>query len=424
MTDIEKIHKAGYTAFSIGRDKAAKLLGITRDQARRRLTKLRNGAVSPKADMGSTLTEAQEQTSDKWNIELPRTRICTLDELIEQFKVDLTTWEVERFIANKWEVGAKSEDGSIVVEPLYQIKATFKRITGFNLESVRAEIERLKAAAKVVIAPFGINKSLKHGHGKENALEISIADLHLGKLGWGEETLGANYDHKIARKLYQGAFTDILQRTTVPLERICLVLGNDLLNSETRAGATVNNTIQSNDGRYMKSFQAAFDLLVKQINTSLEVAPVDVLMVPGNHDEHSVWHLGHSLECMYAGNKYVKIDNTPSYFKFWQFGYNMVMATHGNEIKQKELPLMMATTMRKMFGETKYNEVHLGHLHQTSLFENYGIRVRIIPSLTAPDWWHSQHGYTNQVRAGQGFVWNKSNGLIEIKEHCIDRLAE
>ena len=33
--------------------------------------------------------------------------IHTLDQLLEYCQVDLTIWEVERFVVNKWEVGAK-----------------------------------------------------------------------------------------------------------------------------------------------------------------------------------------------------------------------------------------------------------------------------------------------------------------------------
>jgi hypothetical protein len=40
----------------------------------------------------------------------------------------LNTWEIERHIINKWEVGAKDEEsGKIITEPLYQVKACIKK---------------------------------------------------------------------------------------------------------------------------------------------------------------------------------------------------------------------------------------------------------------------------------------------------------
>ena len=44
-----------------------------------------------------TLAETSEIKDDKWTISLPKTRICTLEELVEQFKIDLQAWEVERW---------------------------------------------------------------------------------------------------------------------------------------------------------------------------------------------------------------------------------------------------------------------------------------------------------------------------------------
>lgn len=413
--DYNKIlKKYGESIDTISSRKFATLTGMGKTKALKVLSELRNGSTKK-------LAESNEIVGDTWNINIPSTRICTLEQLIEHAKVDLTQWQVERFFANKWEVGAKDANGNIVVEPLFQVKATFRRPKGMTVEAVKGEIERLKDAAKSEIKPFYISKKYSD---KGNALEISIADLHSGKLAWGEETLGANYDHKIAAKLYENAFTDILGRTSVPLEKILLVIGNDLLNSDSRAGTTTRGTIVNNDSRYHKNFLSVWDLVSRQVETCLQIAPVDVMMVPGNHDEMSVWHLGHSLECFYANNKFVKIDNSPAYRKYWQFGTCMVMGTHGNDIKLKDLPLLMATEMPEMFASSTHREIHLGHLHQERLTEQFGVRTRIIPSLSPADWWHTTNGYTGNIRGAQGFVWNKNDGLIEIKEHAVKALAE
>jgi len=66
-------------------------------------------------------------------------RIKTLEDLIEACNIDLDIWRVERWLANKWEVGAKAEfkdltwkqgviDGALhadglTIEPLFQVKA-------------------------------------------------------------------------------------------------------------------------------------------------------------------------------------------------------------------------------------------------------------------------------------------------------------
>lgn len=409
----------GLTPEGIGKYRFAEMFGMSTRQALKTLKTLRGASGQFK----TSKPETTEYVGDKCNITIPETTIHTLEQLIAHCKIDTKIWNCVRFIANKWQMGAKDDSGEIVTRDLFQIKATFEKSKAMTLDAVRAEVAQLKADAAGVIKKFNINKIKKYT-GKDNALEISIADLHSGKLAWGEETLGANYDHKIAAKLYEKAFTDILNRTTIPIERIMLIVGNDLSNADNRTGTTVNLTPQSNDSRYHKNFQNIWTLIQKQINTCLDVAPVDVLMVPGNHDELTVWHLGHSAQCFYSGNKNVKIDNSPAYRKYWEYGTSMVMATHGDGIKHKELPLLIATEQPEMFARTTCREIHLGHFHQSSLVESHGVRTRIIPSLSPADFWHHKNGYVGQLRAAQGFVFNREDGLIEIKEHIVKSLEE
>src|SRR6202034_1955356 len=54
----------------------------------------------------SSVAESHEVAGDTWTVSIPKTRISTLDELIAHCKIDLKEWEIERFICNKWEVGA------------------------------------------------------------------------------------------------------------------------------------------------------------------------------------------------------------------------------------------------------------------------------------------------------------------------------
>ena len=90
--------------------------------------------------------EVSEITNDGWKISLPKTRIHTLDQLIEFFEIDLSIWEVERFIANKWEMGYKDAAKNAKVEELYQVKAFLKK--KHNVVFAKKEIEELKKLGK------------------------------------------------------------------------------------------------------------------------------------------------------------------------------------------------------------------------------------------------------------------------------------
>lgn len=356
-----------------------------------------------------TVSETVTVTGDTQTISLPKTRICTLDELIEHCKIDLTVWEVERFVANKWEVGAKVDD-KLVAEPLFQVKAWLRR----KKDTVAAldEIAQLKELAKQSArTPEKIMHKPVHG----NMLEINIPDVHFGKMAWGHETGGANYDVKIAVSTFWTAFDALISRTSGhQFDEVLFVVGNDLLNSDDIEGRTTAGTSVTTDGRYQKTFSTVRTVMIEAVEKLRQIAKVKVVMVQGNHDKLSVWHLGDSLECYFHNYQDVEIDNTPRTRKYHRFGKVMLMLTHGNKGKRNDYPLLMATEQPEMFGATKFREAHTGHIHQTKLDEQHGVRVRILSALCPADDWHSENGYVGNLRSAEGFIWNKNQGLIGI----------
>lgn len=54
-------------------------------------------------------------------------RIRSLQDLIEVCEIDINDWYIERWVCNKWEVGAKNASDEITIEPLFQVKAWLRR---------------------------------------------------------------------------------------------------------------------------------------------------------------------------------------------------------------------------------------------------------------------------------------------------------
>lgn len=366
-------------------------------------------------------TAVNEVVGDKWTISLPKTPIRTLDELIEYCKVDLEIWEVERFVCNKWEVGMgvkASGVGKPIVLPLFQVKAFLKKRT--NIVDAKAEIEALKKRAKDDLKP---NKSTftrsvfqKAALPSGNMLEVNIPDHHFGKLAWGTETGGPHYDVKIAKTLFHTSLDNLLERVkSFTFDEVVFVVGNDLLNSDDLESRTTKGTIVSTDGRYQKTFTTVRDVMIESVEKLRALAPkVKVVMVSGNHDKLSVWHLGDSLECWFNKYEDVEIDNSPKYRKYHQFGKVMLLLTHGDKGARGDYPLLMATEQPKMFGATQFREAHTGHRHQTKVEEKHGVRVRILPALCPPDDWMAENAMVKNQRSSEAYVWNKDEGLITI----------
>lgn len=279
-----------------------------------------------------------------------------------------------------------------------------------NAERLRAEVVALKEDTKRNLPR--LTSISKRPPSSGVMVEVSKPDLHMGKLAWAKETGYTNYDSQIAAELDKQADEVLLHRTSAHKpQQIVLVVGNDLLNADNLQSTTTGGTPQHCDVRYQKTFRTTRLMVTESINRWRQVAPVRVVMVPGNHDTLSTWHLGDSLECVFEGCKDVVIENHPTQRKYYRWGRVMLMWTHGHKGAHAGYPLLMATEQREMFGATSWHEIHLGHLHQVNLRELNGVRVRVLPSLCAADAWHAEMGYVGNIRSAEAYVWDK-DGMV------------
>jgi len=98
-------------------------------------------------------------------------RIRTLEELIEQCEIDLNEWVIDRHVVNKWEVGAKQDNGTILISPLFQVKAW---LTNKSPEPVEPVI----TPVSLNIKPFKTPVAKKVAYGRA----LVLADMHFGFL--------------------------------------------------------------------------------------------------------------------------------------------------------------------------------------------------------------------------------------------------
>ena len=333
-----------------------------------------------------------DNSKDKQTITSPKSsRIKTLDDLIRVCEIDTSIWNVDRYVVNKWEVGSQV-DGQIIVEPLFQIKAWLKRSSEiFELKRIRQEImDDVKSFSPIY-------KTKKHKIVDQGQLmEINIFDLHFGKLCWGKET-GDNYDIKIATRRFIDAISSMITRSKgFDIKRIVFPIGNDFFNSDTRMNQTSNGTPQDEDLRWQKTYRAGRELLIKGIDMLSQIAPVDVIVVQGNHDFERSFYVGDAMECWYHNNKNVIVNNGANPRKHYKFGQCLITYTHGNNEKVADLPLLVASEEPKLWSQTKYREIHVGHLHHKKEIkfmatqEHKGMVIRFMRSLSGTDAWQEK----------------------------------
>ena len=344
-------------------------------------------------------------------------RVVTEEQLLELYNISLEDWDVEKKVINTWEVGTKGPDGNMVTTPLFQVKVWLRnKQPSKDLDQIRKEfIEDLKKLSPTVSKKdYGLGKSTS-----KHLLEINIFDLHIGKIAWDEET-GQTYNLETACELYTDCIEDFIANTKhMSIDRILLPVGNDFFNSDKAHpyNSTTKGTPQDEDARWQKTFRTGRELLVKSITRLAEVAPVDVVMIPGNHDFERNFYLGDSLEGWFINNENVSIDNTATPRKYYRYHELMLGFTHGDGEKVTDLPLIMAQENPVWWGATTYREFHLGHIHHKreikykSAQEYQGVIVRYMSSLSATDAWHHKKGYVGSKRSAEALVWDAEKGL-------------
>jgi predicted phosphodiesterase len=316
--------------------------------------------------------------------------------------VDLGKYEVTGVRVNTW--GSDNNQNK-------QVRLDLK--TRSNSVDFAAMIEDFKreVAEHVPVTP---NPAMCHSTNK--LLEISIPDIHLGLLSWHRET-GMDYDLKIARETYLEAVSAMVRwGVQHGIEKILLVIGHDLLNSDTPENTTAKGTRQDEDSRHVKSFEFAWQTIRDAIEICLAVADTQVIVVRGNHDSSRSIMVGEVIKAWFRTNTHFEIDNEPKDYKAMQWGKCLIGHAHGHLTKHDKLPGIFANDFPEMWGSTKHRTVHVGHGHTERVVEFPGMTVEMIPSLGAPSAWTVSSGYRSQ-RAAFGFIWDKELGNTHVYKH-------
>jgi hypothetical protein len=371
--------------------------------------------------------EKGNQATIIWNGDesYPKNHIKTLEELLAFCKVDTTTWKVSHYRVNKWDVTGWADGYARTIQN-FQVKADLVK----DIQAVKERIvgEIFQEMTKNYVAPvLKVLPNTKTQDNENNLFEVTIFDLHLGKLAWGGET-GESYDTKIARQRFLTTVATLVKNASgFKYNRILFPIGSDFFNSDTIFNTTTKGTPQDEDLRWQKTFMVGVRLLIDAISLLKQTGvPIDVVNIPGNHDFERSFYLGSYLEAWYNSDSQVKINNGASPRKYYKFGKVLIGLTHGSEEKESSLPLIMASDIasKPLWSETVFHEWHVGHIHRKRDMkytvldkaqmtnEDLGVTVRYLSSLTGTEEWHHKKGFIGAIKAGEGFIWNDEAGMI------------
>lgn len=296
----------------------------------------------------------------------------TPESLMRAFDYNPDMFELVNSTANYWDSNAG--EGNVIT--LYQAKITVKpRKQAVDWNKISDCLNEKIKPRPMQSVPF-VNS--------DRYLVINLFDLHFGNM-----TL-ADYQQSL-NKIYR-----IIQNT---YKEVLIISGGDLLNENDYRGQTAKGT-NIGQTNMEQAWEDAFDFLDMVIHAATQnTNNVNVLYVPGNHDEYSGSTVLKAIRRIYERHTNVSVDCEQQTFKATLLGHNFIGATHGDKANKKRYPQIFATMFSQLWGaEGVYTrEMFSGHLHNEHVLDD-GLLMRQMPTRNHLDEYHKQNGFVTAHR--------------------------
>lgn len=268
-------------------------------------------------------------------------------------------------------------------------------------------------------------------------LVVDPADLHIGKLA---DENNEDYNIEIAvKRIAEGIGSLIATVSSFEIDKIALIIGNDVLHTDNARRTTTSGTSQDTDGMWHNNFIVARKMYVSIIEHLLTIADVHIIYNPSNHDYVSGFMLADSVVSWFHNNPNVTADSSIAHRKYMVYGCNLIGTTHGDGAKENDLPDLMKLEAKKGYALADYCYWYVHHLHHkirssyigkskqlmekdhrdVTVLKSNGkstptdkVHVEYVRTMSGTDSWHDRNGYTGQVKAIECFLHHFENGQV------------
>ncbi len=238
---------------------------------------------------------------------------------------------------------------------------------------------------------------------------IAVFDSHIGKTPLVNTS---NYYDTLP--LQQARFRDnidyLLGVNPFPVSQFLFVIGNDFLNCELNKTTTKGTPQETNDPLGM--YRLGLTLLVEAIDKMKRVAPVHVLLIPGNHAFNLESIMAISLAQIYTTDPLITFDFQALDRKYYRWNNILLGFGHG-ELTMEEYAKLMPVEKPLDYATTLYKEVYLGDKHTEKSCEYKGTLVRHLGGITGTDAWHYQKGYVGNRKRSYNILFKHDMKFCE-----------
>jgi len=331
-------------------------------------------------------------------------------ELFNLFGINPSVYLIDKLDCSSWDVSS-SHAGEWSKTTNYKTAATFRKYDpGDDPEAWKAIlIDTMKdfptkKVSRVTPEPTGTGLFIH-----------STADAHLNMMA-GEEETGEAMSFQKGVDRFKYASLDLFRKgLKIGFDRILLILGNDFWHSDqintVHAPTTHRSTPVVTDILPFDAFKKGFQALLWLIDTASQYAPVDVVIVPGNHSEGKMTYAGFMIDMLYKDSTIVSVDSSANPFKLYEYGNSAFVVAHGHDNPNRMINTL-PYRFKEAFGRTHFHEVLMAHKHKQVQYKNRyvdddsGLVIRVLQAITGTDEWHNRQSFIGSIKGGYGMIVN------------------
>ena len=223
-----------------------------------------------------------------------------------------------------------------------------------------------------------------------------ITDYHFGAYAWAEETRGDDWDTDIAERLLIGWFRDAIERSPAAETGVLLNLGDMIHFDGLEAVTPTNRNVLDSDTRFQRVIRVAIKVIRTVVQMMLKKHnKVHLVMAEGNHDIASSAWLREFFAMHYEHEKRVTVDTSVDPYYAYEWGKTALFFHHGHLKKPEAVDRVFAAKFREIFGRTKHNYGHMGHMHHRKSLESQLMVIEQHRTLAASDAYASRGGWVS-----------------------------
>lgn len=324
--------------------------------------------------------------------------IKTLEDLIRVGRIDTNIWNIDKYVQNFW--GDK-----------FQVKAFLSKKS--EQQNFTQEFTKFLSNYKPSRKQHNIDKSVKKNN--SSCIVINKQDLHYNKLDVnGNNDIDKRFGE--VRTLVENTVNKAT--TTSNIDKIYYIVGSDEFNSEW-TNMTTKGTPQANILSYHEAFKTICNFEINIIESLLDTnAEIEVIYIPGNHDEFVGWHLINFLECEFQDSNQISFDSSTDYTKYRRYGNSALMFNHGDAIKPEKLAQIFPIEFSTEWGKCENFYIYIGDRHHNHYKDLNGIEFYQLPAMSkSSSNWDKKNGYTSSKNKMITFVISEKDGITDIYHH-------